>query len=89
MSDITRIVLTGGISGGHTFPLVAVSRSIRKQLSGNVEFLFIGSKGNFESTAMAEEGIPTQYILTGKWRRYFSFQNLIDLFRLPIGFIQA
>ncbi len=90
MSDVTRIVLTGGISGGHTFPLVAVSRAIRKQIpDNNVEFLFIGSRGHFESTAMAEEGIDAQYILTGKWRRYFSFQNFIDLFRLPIGFLQA
>lgn len=89
MSDITRIVLTGGVSGGHTFPLVAVSRSIRKKLDGNVEFLFIGSRGKFESEAMAKEDIRTRYILTGKWRRYFSFQNFIDLFRLPLGFIQS
>lgn len=89
MSDITRIVLTGGISGGHTFPLVAVSRSIRKKLGGNVEFLFVGSRGKFESTAMAQEGIRTKYILTGKWRRYFSFQNFIDLFRVPLGFLQS
>ncbi|MFZ2187865.1 MAG: undecaprenyldiphospho-muramoylpentapeptide beta-N-acetylglucosaminyltransferase [Candidatus Moraniibacteriota bacterium] len=89
MSDIPRIVLTGGISGGHTFPLVAVARSLRKRFSGNVELLFIGSRGSFENDAMEQEGIPAQYVLTGKWRRYFSLQNLVDPFRVIVGFIQA
>ncbi|OIP59933.1 MAG: undecaprenyldiphospho-muramoylpentapeptide beta-N-acetylglucosaminyltransferase [Candidatus Moranbacteria bacterium CG2_30_45_14] len=89
MSDITRIVLTGGISGGHTFPLVAVARALRKKLSNNVEFLFIGSEGSFENDAMIQENILTKYVLTGKWRRYFSLWNIIDPFKIPIGFIQA
>lgn len=87
--DIPRIVLTGGISGGHTFPLVAVARALRKRFPEGVEFLFIGSHGRFESTAMAEAGIPVKYVLTGKWRRYFSVQNLIDPFKVPVGFVQA
>lgn len=88
-NDIFRVVLTGGISGGHTFPLIAVARSLRRQFPKEVEFLFIGSRGRFESEAMAAENIPTKYILTGKWRRYFSLLNLVDFFRIPIGFIQA
>lgn len=96
MNDIPRIVLTGGVSGGHTFPLVAVARALRRKFSpdasgtaGNVEFLFIGSRGRFENDAMEQEHIPVKHVLTGKWRRYFSLQNLIDPFRVPIGFVQA
>jgi UDP-N-acetylglucosamine--N-acetylmuramyl-(pentapeptide) pyrophosphoryl-undecaprenol N-acetylglucosamine transferase len=93
MADSTRIVLTGGVSGGHTFPLIAVARSLRKKLAlteqAPTEFLFIGSRGPFEGDAMAAEGIPVRYVLTGKWRRYFSVQNLIDPFKVPIGFFQA
>lgn len=89
MSDIPRIVLTGGVSGGHTFPLIAVARALRKSFPQGIEFLFIGSHGRFESEAMAQEGIPAKYVLTGKWRRYFSLLNFVDLFRMPLGFIQA
>lgn len=89
MADIPRIVLTGGVSGGHTFPLVAVARTLRKRFPEGVEFLFIGSRGRFESEAMVQENIPVKYVLTGKWRRYFSVQNLIDPFKVPIGFVQA
>lgn len=96
MIDRPRVVLTGGISGGHTFPLIAVSRALRKQFppaspegGEGVEFMFLGPEGRFETEAMAKEDIPTHHIATGKWRRYFSFQNFIDLFRIPIGIIQA
>ncbi|TXH07267.1 MAG: UDP-N-acetylglucosamine--N-acetylmuramyl-(pentapeptide) pyrophosphoryl-undecaprenol N-acetylglucosamine transferase [Candidatus Moraniibacteriota bacterium] len=84
-----RVVLTGGLSGGHTFPLIAVARALSKELDGDVEFLFIGSRGRFEETAMAEAGIPCRFIVTAKWRRYASVLNFIDLFKLPIALIQA
>lgn len=84
-----RIVLTGGLSGGHTFPLVAVSREIRTLTQGDVEFLFIGSRGPFEKEAMEAEGIRAKFILTAKWRRYFSLMNVVDLFKFPLACLQA
>jgi UDP-N-acetylglucosamine--N-acetylmuramyl-(pentapeptide) pyrophosphoryl-undecaprenol N-acetylglucosamine transferase len=84
-----RVVLTGGLSGGHTYPLIAVARALRAETNGDVEFLFIGSRGRFEEEAMRDEGIPAKYILTAKWRRYFSLQNFIDLLKLPFAFLQA
>lgn len=88
MQNMTRIVLTGGVSGGHTYPLVAVAREIRHQVP-DAQFLFLGPKGKFEVVAMREEGITARYLITGKWRRYFSFLNFVDLFRIPIGFLQS
>lgn len=84
-----RVVLTGGLSGGHTFPLIAVARELKKETQDDVEFLFMGSRGKFEVTAMDAEGIPCRFIVTAKWRRYFSFQNFLDLLKLPIAFVQA
>ncbi|MBI2439412.1 MAG: undecaprenyldiphospho-muramoylpentapeptide beta-N-acetylglucosaminyltransferase [Candidatus Moranbacteria bacterium] len=89
MENIPRVVLTGGVSGGHTFPLIAVARALRSQLPEGIELLFVGSHGRFEDDAMGRENIPVKYVLTGKWRRYFSFKNFTDLFRLPLGFAQA
>lgn len=88
LMNIPRVVLTGGTSGGHTFPLIAVAQSLRGRLAG-AEFLFIGSHGNFEASEIEEAGISTKYVLTGKWRRYFSLLNIVDCFKLPIGFLQA
>lgn len=89
MAYIPRIVLAGGVSGGHTFPLIAVAHSLRKRFPGSVDFLFIGSKGQIESQSMADENIPAEYVWTGKMRRYFSLLNFSDPFKVPIGVIQA
>lgn len=86
--DISRVVLTGGVSGGHTFPLIAVARSLRKKFP-SVELLFVGPRGQFEQEAMEDENISVKHILTGKLRRYFSLKNFIDPFKLFFGFIQA
>lgn len=84
-----RIVLTGGLSGGHTFPLVAVAREIRRVSKEEVEFLFLGSRGPFEETAMQQEGIRAKFLVTAKWRRYFSLQNYLDVFKFPLACLQA
>ncbi|OGI21558.1 MAG: undecaprenyldiphospho-muramoylpentapeptide beta-N-acetylglucosaminyltransferase [Candidatus Moranbacteria bacterium RIFCSPHIGHO2_01_FULL_55_24] len=84
-----RIVLTGGVSGGHTFPLLAVAETLAKRRPGEYEFLFIGPKGKFGAGIMDEYGIPAKYVMTGKWRRYFSLQNFVDPFKIPLGFFQS
>lgn len=84
-----RIVLTGGVSGGHTFPLIAVAQEAKEKSPLPLEFLFVGAYGNLEAATMQEAGIQARYIAYGKWRRYFSFQNFTDLFKIPFGFLQA
>jgi len=86
-----RIVLAGGGSGGHVFPLVAVAEELEAQYP-DTEFLYIGTTsqmGKVAQEAMSEIGIPTKNIMTGKMRRYFSLQYFVDFFRVPIGIIQS
>ncbi len=83
-----RIVLTGGVSGGHIVPLIAVAKKIREK-NPQVEFLFIGPQGELEVKLMAAAGIPIRSIATGKMRRYFSWLNFLDAFKIPWGICQA
>lgn len=85
---MARIVITGGGSGGHIFPLIAVVEKI-KQRDENVEFLYLGSKNELELKTMRNNQIATKYVMSGKMRRYFSLVNFVDCFKLPIGIIQA
>ena len=84
-----RIVLTGGGTGGHLFPLIAVTRKMKEKLGSEGEFLYIGSGAPMEKEVMAKEGIRTKFVLSGKIRRYFSMHNFIDWFKMPVGFVQA
>lgn len=86
-----RIVLTGGGSGGHLYPLVAVADYIRQSASPSetVEFLFMGPSGKIEEEVMQGYSIPMKYVTSGKLRRYFSPLNFLDFFKIPVGVIQA
>lgn len=83
-----KIILTGGGTGGHIIPLIAVARKI-KEKNPDTQFIFIGPKGKLEEEIIGRESIPMRNISVGKFRRYFSFQNFIDCFKIPIGIIQA
>lgn len=86
-----RVLLTGGGTGGHVMPLVAVSRKIKELLNRenkSAEFLHIGFE-KLDKSIMNSEGIQSKRILTGKLRRYFSILNAVDFFKFPIGVIQS
>lgn len=83
-----KIVLTGGGTGGHIIPLIAVARKI-KEKALDTEFMFFGPQGKFEKKFMEEEGITIKHIMSGKMRRYFSLLNFVDIFKIPFGIIQA
>ncbi|HLM84052.1 MAG TPA: glycosyltransferase, partial [Candidatus Bathyarchaeia archaeon] len=86
-----RIVLTGGGTGGHIFPIIAVVKKIREIApeGADLEFLFLGPNGDFEKEVMEKEMIPRKNVLSGKLRRYFSLSYIPDLLKIPAGVIQA
>jgi UDP-N-acetylglucosamine--N-acetylmuramyl-(pentapeptide) pyrophosphoryl-undecaprenol N-acetylglucosamine transferase len=87
-----RILFTGGGTGGHIFPIVALIREIKRiaedeQILG-IEFYYAGPV-DFGEKEMLEEGIIIIPIAAGKWRRYFSLANFTDLFKIPVSILQA
>lgn len=89
-----KILFTGGGSGGHIFPIVAIIRELRRIYPGeDLELLFIGPKDEW-SSYISKEGVPVKAIFAGKIRRYFTpltlFKNIIDIFfKMPLGILQA
>jgi UDP-N-acetylglucosamine--N-acetylmuramyl-(pentapeptide) pyrophosphoryl-undecaprenol N-acetylglucosamine transferase len=84
-----KIVLTGGGTGGHLFPLIAVSRKLRERMGDRIDFLFIGTGSRLEKELMEQDSIPDRHVKAGKYRRYFSFKNFLDFFKVPVGIIQS
>lgn len=83
-----RIIFTGGGTGGHLFPIIAVAREIKKISKDPTEMMFVGPKTVGEEI-LEKDSIIKKTILSGKWRRYFSIMNLVDVFGLMIGFFQS
>ncbi|MCX6762356.1 MAG: glycosyltransferase [Candidatus Moranbacteria bacterium] len=86
-----KIVLTGGGSGGHIFPILAVVRKLREVVpeGEDLEFLFLGPDGILERELMEKELILGRKILSGKLRRYFTLSYIWDLLKIPVGIIQS
>ena len=85
---MTRIVFTGGGTAGHITPNIALIQKL-KEKHPDIEILYIGSSRGPEKKMIPEIGVKFKGVQTGKLRRYLSFKNMIDFFRLPIGFLQS
>jgi len=84
-----RILLVGGGSGGHVYPVIAVANALKERsVQGDVELLLLGDD-RFMGQAAKESGIQFRPIMSGKLRRYFSLLTLLDVFKFPVGFFQS
>ena len=84
------ILLVGGGTGGHIFPLVALGEELA---SRKIPFIFVGGRLGKEDEVVGEYGWPFRAISAGKWRRYWSatafLQNILDLGRFIKGFFES
>src|SRR3989338_2673512 len=83
-----KIVLAGGGTGGHFYPLIAVAEEIRalvnqKKLVG-AELYYLASEP-YNERLLFENEIKFVRIRAGKLRRYFSFRNLTDGLQTILG----
>jgi len=86
-----KILFTGGGTGGHVYPIVAIVREIRRIYpKKDLEFYYLGPKDDFGLILLSQEDFIIKTIVSGKIRRYFSLQNFVDiLFKIPFGTIQG
>lgn len=83
-----RILLTGGGTGGHSFPLIAVSQALRNLAGDKIELFYLGANG-FTRRIFQEQNIKARFIFSAKLRRYFSLKTVLDFIKLPLSILQA
>jgi UDP-N-acetylglucosamine--N-acetylmuramyl-(pentapeptide) pyrophosphoryl-undecaprenol N-acetylglucosamine transferase len=83
-----KIIFAGGGTLGSVSPLVAIFEEIKKDRP-QTEFLWLATKNGREIELIKNYQIPYREIFSGKFRRYFSGQNLIDPLLVFIGFCQS
>ena len=86
MIFVDKIILTGGGTAGHVTPNIALMEDL--QLRG-FEIKYIGSKNGIEKQLVEKQNIDFIGISSGKLRRYISFKNFTDMFRVVKGLGEA
>lgn len=75
-----KIVFVGGGTGGHIFPGLAVVSELKK--NQDIECIWIGNSKGIDKSLVEHDNIQFYGIPSGKLRRYFSFQNFLDVFKI-------
>ncbi|MDR2660145.1 MAG: undecaprenyldiphospho-muramoylpentapeptide beta-N-acetylglucosaminyltransferase [Spirochaetaceae bacterium] len=81
------VAFTGGGTGGHIYPGLAVAAALRDICDCRV--VWLGSKNKLDRFIVETAGIEFEEISSGKLRRYFSLKNFTDIFRIIAGYFSA
>lgn len=87
-----KIVFTGGGTGGHFYPIIAVAQAVGRLVEEErlVEAkLYYFSNSPYDAHLLFENRIEFHHISAGKWRRYFSVHNFWDQLKTLKGFLTA
>lgn len=87
-----KILFTGGGTGGHFFPLIAIAEQIKKIAEENrlvMPRLYYMSDGPYDEKALFEHNVRFVAVPAGKQRHYFSLLNFLDWFKTGYGALVA
>lgn len=86
--DNYRFILSGGGTGGHIYPAVAIANELKSRYP-KAEFLFVGAKDRMEMEKVPQAG----YAIEGLWisglQRKLTVQNILFPFKLMSSLIKA
>lgn len=82
-----RVLVSGGGTGGHIYPALAVAMQLREEYQA--EILFLGSDDGLETEIVPAAGFRLATIKAGKLRRYISWETITGVMRVPVGMIEA
>lgn len=85
---LMKIIFSGGGTLGPVTPLLAMRETIQQEFP-NTYFIWVGTRRGPEKELVEQAGIPFFTLSSGKFRRYLSFWNVTDIFRIVIGFFQS
>jgi UDP-N-acetylglucosamine--N-acetylmuramyl-(pentapeptide) pyrophosphoryl-undecaprenol N-acetylglucosamine transferase len=83
-----RIIISGGGTGGHLFPALAIANALKK-IAPNAEILFVGAQGRIEMEKVPQAGYPIEGLWISGLQRKLSVQNLLFPLKLASSLSKA
>jgi UDP-N-acetylglucosamine--N-acetylmuramyl-(pentapeptide) pyrophosphoryl-undecaprenol N-acetylglucosamine transferase len=82
-----KILLVGGGTGGHFYPLIAIAEALRAV--PDAPALYYAGPDMYDADALKASDISFVHIAAGKVRRYASIRNFFDVFVSFFGLVSA
>lgn len=76
-----RFIISGGGTGGHIFPAVAIANELKERYP-DAEFLFVGARDRMEMEKVPQAGYPIEGLWISGIQRKLSLKNLVFPFKL-------
>ena len=83
-----RLIISGGGTGGHIYPALAIASQIKKE-DKDTAILFVGAKGKMEMEKVPKAGFQIKGVWISGFQRSLSIQNLLFPFKLLVSLIQS
>lgn len=83
-----RIIISGGGTGGHIFPAIAIADCLKKRFP-QADILFIGAENRMEMDRVPKAGYPIEGLWISGFKRELSLENLSFPFKLVSSMIKA
>lgn len=83
-----KIIISGGGTGGHIFPAVAVADELKRQMP-DCQILFVGAVGRMEMERVPKAGYRIEGVPIQGFQRKLTFENILKnlqlLYKLPLS----
>ncbi len=89
---VMKILFTGGGTGGHFYPIIAIAEAIHKEATEKkilTPQLFYMAPSKYNPRALFDNDIEFIQVPAGKIRRYFSLANATDFIKTCTGIVIA
>jgi UDP-N-acetylglucosamine--N-acetylmuramyl-(pentapeptide) pyrophosphoryl-undecaprenol N-acetylglucosamine transferase len=84
-----RIIISGGGTGGHIFPAIAIANALKEKCNGRVEILFVGAEGRMEMEKVPAAGYPIEGLWISGLQRKLTIKNLSFPLKVISSLIKA
>lgn len=83
-----KILLSGGGTGGHVYPAIAIANKIKEE-NPEAEIIFVGTEKGIESEIVPKYGYELKTVTVQGFKRKIDFENVKRVFKLFKGLEQS
>ncbi|WP_066502060.1 undecaprenyldiphospho-muramoylpentapeptide beta-N-acetylglucosaminyltransferase [Abyssisolibacter fermentans] len=83
-----RVLITGGGTGGHIYPALAIAKKMKKEIN-DIDLLYVGTEHGMEADIIPREGFKFKTIRVEGFRRKLSLGTIKTINKLFVGMNDA